>query len=97
MWDQPYEPHPDYGVFKGRLYSQLDPRFEAFFPKGVASSIRLDEVEWGGVAVNGIPPLEYPNRLDAASADYLGGRAHRVRSCDGRRGARVPEADSRLA
>ena len=71
MWDQPYEPHPDYGVFKGRLYSQLDPRFEAFFPKGVASSIRLDEVEWGGVAVNGIPPLEYPNRLDAASADYL--------------------------
>ena len=72
IWDQPYDPHPDYAVFKGLLYSQIDPRFEEFFPQGVESLIRLDEIAWGGVAVNGIPPLEYPQRLDAAAADYLG-------------------------
>ena len=72
IWNQPYDPHPDYAFFKGQLYSQLDPLFEEFFPRGVESLIRLDEIAWGGVAVNGIPPLEYPKRLDAASADYLG-------------------------
>ena len=71
IWEQPYEPHPDYGFFKGLWYRQIDPRFADFFPRGVASHIRLDEIEWGGVAVNGIPPLEYPPRLDAGEADYL--------------------------
>ena len=71
IWNQPYDPHPDYALFKGLLYRQVDPRFEEFFPRGVESVIRLDEVAWGGVAVNGIPPLEYPKRLDAAAADYL--------------------------
>ena len=72
IWSQPYEPHPDYGYLKGQWYSQLDPRFADFFPRGVRSTIRLDEIEWGGVAVNGIPPLEYPSRLTAGDADYLG-------------------------
>ena len=71
IWDQPYDPHPDYAFFKGLLYSQLDPRLEAFFPQGVRSLIRLDEIDRGGVAVNGIPPLEYPKRLDASAAHYL--------------------------
>ena len=71
IWAQPYDPHPDHGFFKGRWYSQIDPGFAEFFPRGVASLIRLDEIEWGGVAVNGIPPLEYPARLEAAEADYL--------------------------
>ena len=71
IWSQPYDPHPDHGFFKGQWYSQIDPRFAEFFPRGVTSLIRLDEIEWGGVAVNGIPPLEYPERLDADDADYL--------------------------
>ena len=71
IWDQPYDPHPDYALFKGLLYSQLDSRFAEFFPRGAASRIRLDEIDWGGVAVNGIPPLEYPARIEAAAADYL--------------------------
>ena len=33
--------------------------------------IRLDEVDWGGVPPNGIPPLEYPAHLAAADAEYL--------------------------
>ena len=71
IWSQPYDPHPDHGFFKGQWYSRIDPRFAEFFPRGVTSLIRLDEIEWGGVAVNGIPPLEYPERLDADDADYL--------------------------
>ena len=71
VWAQPYEPHPDYAFLKGQWYSQIDGRFADFFPRGAASAIRLDEIEWGGVAVNGIPPLEYPQRLAAADAGYL--------------------------
>ncbi len=71
IWRQPYDPHPEYGAFKGRWYSQIDPRFGEFFPQGVVSLIRLDEVDWGGVPPNGIPPLEYPEHLAAGDADYL--------------------------
>ena len=71
VWSQPYEPHPDYAFLKGQWYSQIDARFAEFFPRGTPSVIRLDEIEWGGVAVNGIPPLEHPARLAAADADYL--------------------------
>ncbi len=71
IWAQPYDPHPDHAFFKGQWYSRIDPRFADFFPRGVTSLIRLDEIEWGGVAVNGIPPLEHPARLEADDADYL--------------------------
>jgi hypothetical protein len=73
VWSLPYDPHPGYGTFKGRLYGQLDPRFQEFFRVPLQSSIRLDEVDWGGVAVNGIPPLEYPRHVTAADAGYLEG------------------------
>ena len=71
IWSLPYAPHPDYGPFKGRLYSRLDPRFADFFHAPLATDIRLDEIEWGGVEVNGIPPLDHPATVPAADADYL--------------------------
>ena len=71
IWQQPYDPHPDYGFFKGQWYGKIDPRFREFFPLGVLSLIRFDEVDWGGVTPNGIPPLEYPEHLPAADAGYL--------------------------
>lgn len=71
IWAQPYDPHQDHAEFKGVLYGQIDPGFTAFFPPGAASLIRLDEIDWGGVPVNGIPPLEYPEVLQASVADYL--------------------------
>lgn len=46
IWAQPYDSHPDYAVFKGALYGEIDLRFAEFFPPGVASLIRLDEVVW---------------------------------------------------
>ena len=30
LWELPYDPHPEYALFKNVLYGQLDPRFKAF-------------------------------------------------------------------
>lgn len=70
-WSLPYEPHPRYAEFKALLYAGIDSRMKAFFPKRVASKIRLDQIEWGGVRVNGIPPLVSPATIPAAEARYL--------------------------
>lgn len=72
MWSLPYEPHPDYARFKGMVYGGgVDVSMQRFFPSGAKSLIRLDEIDWGGVTVNGIPPLYYPKVLTAANARYL--------------------------
>ena len=73
MWAQPYDPHPDYTFFKGAWYGRIDPRFQKFFPPGASTAIRIDEVDWGGVLVNGIPPLVYPQHVAASddAAAYL--------------------------
>ena len=70
-WTLDYKPHPDLARFKGMVYQQIDPRMRLFFRPDVPSLIRLDEVQWGGVRVNGIPPLHYPKHLPAPEADYL--------------------------
>ena len=71
IWEQPYDPHPRYAFLKGSWYAEIDPAFRRFFPDGAASTIRLDEIVWGGVRVNGIPPLEYPAHVAADAASYL--------------------------
>jgi hypothetical protein len=70
-WNRPYDPHPDYAAFKAGLYGQVDRRMAAFFPPGARELIRLDEVDWGGVGVNGIPPLVHPKVLPATGATFL--------------------------
>ena len=71
VWEQPYDPHPEYLAFKRMIYRTIDPRMASFFPEGARSRIRLDEVQWGGVHVNGIPPLDHPKHIPAGEADYL--------------------------
>jgi hypothetical protein len=44
-----------------------------FFPLDAPTSIRLDEVDWGGVPVNGIPPLDHPPHIPASEAGFLKG------------------------
>lgn len=70
LWDQPYEPHPDYATFKAAVYATIDPTMRQFFATPT-SLIRLDEVDWGGVKVNGIPPLDHPGAIPAHAASYL--------------------------
>lgn len=71
MWARPYAPHPDYPAFKAELYGRIDPAFRAFFTPGVAASIRLDEIDWGGIRVDGIPPLRSPRTTPARDATWL--------------------------
>ncbi len=71
IWDQDYEPHPLYADFKANLYGLIDPRFRAYFSSARPATIRLDEVRWGGIAQDGIPPLRRPLMLAAADATYL--------------------------
>jgi hypothetical protein len=71
IWARPYEPHPDYARFKAELYARIDGRFRGFFPAGVEARIRLDEIDWGGVRVNGIPPLRLPAHVSAGAASWL--------------------------
>ncbi len=71
LWNEPYQPHPEYSQFKASLYSRLDKRFREYFEVTDDASIRLDEIRWGGVRRDGIPPLKDPATLPASDADYL--------------------------
>ena len=71
MWNAPEARHPRYAAFKGALYGFLDPRFAAYFDETGEPLIRLDEIVWGGVRQDGIPPLRSPAMLHADDIGYL--------------------------
>lgn len=72
LWNQAEQLPSNYGNFKADLYGQLDPKFETYFRERQSSArIRLDEVRWGGVPQDGIPPLRYPEMISANAASYL--------------------------
>ena len=71
MWNAPEARHPRYAAFKGALHGFLDPRFAAYFDEVGEPLIRLDEIVWGGVRQDGIPPLRNPAMLRADDIDYL--------------------------
>ncbi|MGH6690698.1 MAG: DUF3179 domain-containing protein, partial [Gammaproteobacteria bacterium] len=68
------KPPPGYVGWKGELHSGVDPRFREFLREGVASSVRIEEVQWGGVPVDGIPALVNPRMLPAREATWLADR-----------------------
>ncbi len=70
QWTRPAPP-PSFAAFKASLYSNLDPRFEEYFSPQFTTLIRLDEIVWGGVLQDGIPPLRQPKMLPARNAGYL--------------------------
>lgn len=63
---------PGYAAWKGELLARLvDPRFRQFLNADVASRVRLDEVVWGGVGVDGIPALHQAPTIRGQDATYL--------------------------
>ena len=71
LWSREPGEHPDYAEFKATLYEQVDPRFREYFGKQRKAIIRLDEIRWGGVGRDGIPPLKNPKMIPAKQAAYL--------------------------
>ena len=71
QWNRPAEQHPHYAAFKSTLYGLIDPKFAAYFDDDRTALVRLDEVVWGGVVQDGIPPLRHPEMIAADAADYL--------------------------
>ncbi len=69
------EAHPNYRTVKLEAYELIDPEFRRFL-SGERSEpdnmrIRLAEIYWGGVPVDGIPPLDNPTMVVPGEADYL--------------------------
>ena len=62
---------PGFSQWKGWLLGAIDPRMTEFFQGEDPGRIRSEEVLWGGVRVDGIPPLENPAFRPAADVDYL--------------------------
>ncbi len=73
LWSAAPTAYPDYAEFKAALYEQIDPRFREYFAGRPRTAIRLDEIRWGGVWRDGIPPLENPKMIPASAASYLAG------------------------
>ena len=72
LWSREERVLPFHGDWMARLYSSLDPKFGPYFAGRTDQRlIRLDEVRWGGVGQDGIPPLRQPEMIPAGSADYL--------------------------
>ena len=54
------------------MHRAIDSRFAKYFlSRQNQSKIRLDEVRWGGVIQDGIPPLRNPDMINANQARYL--------------------------
>lgn len=78
LWQQAHPevvPHPSYRTLKLQLLERLDPNFLRFLggDRGLPENldIRLEEIAWGGVRVDGIPSLDRPGMIPAAAADWL--------------------------
>ena len=67
--------HASYTEMKLKVFATIDPRFLRFLAPAVAEPetlrVRLEEITWGGVAVDGIPSLDDPKLIAAAEAGYL--------------------------
>ena len=72
LWERPQNLHEEYSAFKAAAHSIVDPRFAAYFSDPESATVRLDEVVWGGVRQDGIPPLRAPQMIGVGEADYLG-------------------------
>lgn len=65
------QPPPGFTAWKGRLLGRIDSRFSDFLSENARATIRVEEIVWGGVVVDGIPALDNPRMIPASEADYL--------------------------
>ncbi len=69
------KPHPSYRALKLESLRRIDPEFMRFLggerSDPARMTIRLEEIAWGGVEVDGIPSLDNPRLISAREARYL--------------------------
>ena len=65
---------PGYLEWKVSLLSRIDQTYHKIFYPGAPSRIPLEEIVWGGVQLDGIPPLENPPQVPASEAGFLSRR-----------------------
>jgi hypothetical protein len=69
------KPHESYHAIKMKLLGNTDKKFLDFFAGNFGKpdnmKIRLEEITWGGVLVDGITSLDNPKMIAANDADYL--------------------------
>jgi hypothetical protein len=74
VWQQDHpELHP-YGGYTAlliELLTGLDRNYDRFLHPGIRTTIRLEEIVWGGVKVDAIPALDNPKMIGAGEASYL--------------------------
>ncbi len=67
-----YAPPPEYPSWKVNLLGLIDPEMAGLMEPAIEfSRADLTEILWGGVAVDGIPPLEDPPHVSPELAGYL--------------------------
>lgn len=78
LWQEAHPeivPHPSFRALKVEVLETLDPRFLRFLGGDKSRrenlKIRLEEIVWGGVKVDGIPSLDNPKLIAAGDASYL--------------------------
>ena len=74
VWQQAHPevtPYLGYAGFLSDLLASVDPRFRRFLHADVPHEIRIEEIAWGGVVVDGIPALDNPRLVAASDATYL--------------------------
>lgn len=59
------EPPPGFTTWKGEMLSRIDPGFGEFLQDDFPSDIRVEEIQWGGVRVDGIPALDQAEMVPA--------------------------------
>ena len=60
-----------YDGWKGRLFGIIDGPMGEFMYPAVPTTIRLEEIVWGGVRRDGIPDLQFPPHISPDEATYL--------------------------
>lgn len=78
LWQQAHpevKPHASFRFFKAAVFMRIDPAFKRFvggdLSKPENMKIRLEEIAWGGVTVDGIPSLDNPRLIEAREATDL--------------------------
>lgn len=77
-WAEWYEgselaPPPGFASWKGRLWTRIDPGFGELLKDEHPTRIRVEEIDWGGVRMEGIPALDDPAHVAPDAAPWLGG------------------------